>query len=174
MSKPATGVAWGRIVSYALLALVLDEACANAQPPITCTFTSYSVAFGNYDPSQATATDGNGTVGVNCTHDNTGGATTTATVVLSIGAGTYGTFASRQMQISAGAQRLFYNLYIGSPSGQIWGDGSGGYNTSSISITGIAKNSSKTGSFTVFGRIPAQQNISAGNYADNVVISITP
>ncbi len=172
MSKPAPRALSGRIAAYVLLGLVLVGACKGAQATITCQFTTYSVAFGNYDPSQATATDGSGTVGVNCRRNGSGN--TSVTVTLLIGAGLYGTFATREMQINAGTQRLLYNLYRDSLRTVIWGDGTGSYGTGTLTINGITGISSKTGSFTIFGRIPALQNVPAGNYADNIRISITP
>ncbi len=172
MSKFAPKVLCGCRVAPALLAIALAGACANVQAAITCVFTTYSVAFGNYDPSAAGATNGSGTVSVNCTRDNVTGSPN-FTVALAIGAGNWGSFANRQMQISTGSERLLYNLYRDPARTLIWGDGIA-YPTASIPITGIAKNSSKTGSFTIYGRIPALQNVAAGNYADSVLISITP
>lgn len=153
-------------------ALALLGACADAEAGITCTFTTSAMSFGNYDPSSAGVTDGTGSVGVNCAHNNSG-STTSVTVALSIGTGTYGTVAARKMQKSAG-QQLNYNLYRDSARSQVWGTGSGGYSTRTLSITGIAKNASKTGTFTVYGRIPALQNAQDGSYADSVVITISP
>lgn len=159
-----------RFALVAALALVSFSVCADSVAAVTCKFTTSAMSFGNYDPSSAGVTDGTGSVGVNCTNT---GSTATVSVALSVGAGTYGTVASRLMQKSAG-QQLNYNLYRDAARTQIWGTGSGGYSTGSISIASIARNASKTGTFTVYGRIPALQNAQAGTYNDSVVITISP
>ena len=169
-SERARLKAW-RFAPAAALAFALLGACAEAEAGITCQFTTSAMAFGNYDPSTSGASDGNGSVDVNCTHDNSG-STNSVTVTLSINSGSYGTVAARKMQKSAG-QQLNYNLYRDTARSQIWGTG-GSYLTGTISITNITKNHSKTGKFTIYGRIPALQNAQAGTYNDNVSITISP
>ena len=162
--------AW-RFALAAAVALASFGVCADGVAGITCKFTTSAMAFGDYDPSTPGASDGNGSVGVNCTHDSSG-STTSVTVALSIGTGTYGTVAQRKMQKSAG-QQLNYNLYRDAARSQIWGTG-GSYLTGTIRIANIAKNHSGTGKFTIYGRIPALQNAQDGTYKDNVSITISP
>ena len=170
MNSPDARLKALRFALVAVLALVSLSVCADGAAAVTCKFTTSAMSFGNYDPSSAGVTDGTGSVGVNCT--NTGN-TATVSVALSIGPGNFGTVASRLMQKTSG-QQLNYNLYRDSGRAQIWGTGSGGYSTGTISITNIARNASKTGSFTVYGRIPPLQNAQAGTYTDGVVITISP
>lgn len=159
-----------RCAVIAALALAMSGVCSHAMATITCSITSSAMSFGNYDPSGASATDGTGSVVVSCYHNSSG--SNSVNITLAIGAGTYGTFAARKMQKSSG-QQLSYNLYRDSARTQIWGTGSGGYSTVVISTT-ISNNSSKSKTFTVYGRIPAQQNVPAGVYTDSVVITVTP
>ena len=170
MSKPCVHVVCCRIASRVVLALALGGACVKAQATVTCLFTTIPGIFENYDPSVAAPTDFVPSVVVNCTSNNNSGET--ADVVLSVGAGIYGTVANRQMQISGGTQRLLYNLYRDSARAQIWGDVVG-IDTMLTTITGIKK-IGRTVTFTIYGRIPALQNIDAGNYTDSVQIRITP
>jgi spore coat protein U-like protein len=65
--------------------------------------------------------------------------------------------------LSAG-NLLSYNLYLDPTRLTIWGDGSA--TTGTVSGTGI------TGSYTVYGRIPARQNAVVGIYADIVTVTV--
>ena len=119
-----------------------------------CSVAAVGVAFSPYDVFSTLASDITGTVNVSCDKS------TTYTISLSTGAGTY---ASRTMTGSSGA--LIYNLYIDATRLTIWGDGTAGTTT----VGGTAK----TASHTVYGRIPAQQNAVVGAYTDTVIVTLT-
>lgn len=171
MNKPFMDTRRIRRVLAALLTLGLALAGIDAQASIRCTVSSSGMAFGSYDPSDTAPTDSNGSVVVSCA--NSSGSTTSVSAVLKLDAGSYRSFAARRMQ-RGGGQTLDYNLYRDSARSQIWGADSGGYSSGTLSLTGIAKNQSKNGTFTVYGRIPALQNAVAGSYSDNVTITLTP
>jgi spore coat protein U-like protein len=62
-----------------------------------------------------------------------------------------------------GSQRLNYNLYLDTTRAIIWGDGTGN--------TQVYVNSSTPGSLvtvTIYGHIPARQDVSAGVYTSTV------
>lgn len=59
--------------------------------------------------------------------------------------------------------KLHYNLYTNSNRTTIWGDGTSGTSY----LAGLIINIS-----TVFGKIPQLQNLSAGNYNDNITVQI--
>ena len=63
-----------------------------------------------------------------------------------------------------GSEVLQYNLYRNAARTTIWGDGTGG--TSVYSLANPPNNSNVN--LTIYGRIPAQQDVSAGNYSDTV------
>jgi len=48
----------------------------------------------------------------------------------------------------------------------VWGDGTSGTVTLSGVGTGITANT------TVYGRIPARQNVRVGHYVDNIVVTV--
>jgi len=62
---------------------------------------------------------------------------------------------------------LAYNLYLDSTRLTIWGDGTGGTGTFSGMGTG-----SDVGT-TVYGRIPAGQNVAVGTYSDLITVTVT-
>jgi spore coat protein U-like protein len=120
-----------------------------------CTVTTVSVAFGAYDPRAAAATDGVGSVIVSCS-GNPGSSTLSSTT------GQSGTYSARVM--TAGSYSLSYNLYTTSSRTTQWGDGSGG--TAVLSLN-------SAGTYTIYGRIPALQNVGAGTYSDSIVVTLT-
>jgi len=125
-----------------------------------CSITTTPVAFGVYDPVVGNATaplDGTGSVVVTCTK----------------GAGTRidlnngGNFASGSRRMAAGAGNfLTYQLYKDTARTTVWGSGG----SAGQAIAGAPSKAPRT--FTVFGRVPAGQDVSAGSYADTVVATI--
>lgn len=119
-----------------------------------CLINIIDVSFGGYDPFSPTSTDITGSVSMNCDADTS--------VQVSLSAG-FGPFATRQMK--SGPASLFYNLYTDASHLTIWGDGSPG--TSLVSLSGVS------GSHTVYGRIPAGQNVPVGTYGDTITVTLT-
>ena len=94
-----------------------------------------------------------GTINVSCQ------ASTSYSISLSSGSGAY----SARTLLSAG-NLLNYNLYLDPTRLTIWGDGS--------AATGTLSGSGTTGSYTVYGRIPARQNAVVGIYGDIVTVTV--
>lgn len=138
------------------LTLVGIVACMSASPAhaVVCSASSQSVAFGSYDTLNSSALDGVGSISVTCD------ATASFTISLSTGAGTY---SARKMV--SGTDALTYNLYSDSSRLLVWGDGSG----STTTVTAVAA----SGTFTVYGRIPARQNVPAASYSDTITVTVS-
>jgi len=134
----------------ALLALLSLPGLASAE----CSLNVVGLTFGSYDPFSVTDTDITGGVSITCDTD------TSAQVSLSAGSGP---FAARQLK--SGLNALLYNLYADPAHLSIWGDGSPGTNL--VSFSGTA------GSYTVYGRIPAGQNVPVGTYGDTITVTLT-
>jgi spore coat protein U-like protein len=136
-----------------------------------CSFTSTpAMGFGAYDDSSAANTDSSTSLVVNCFRV---GGPADVDVTLQIGpSATSGGNAPRQMAGPAG-NRMNYNLYRDSGRSQVWGQ-SAGVDTGTVTITNISNFGSKSGTFVVYGRIPAQQNVAAGAYSDSVQLTISP
>ena len=141
-------MAWlGRgVAAFALLSAAAPAAAA-------CSASTQAVSFGAYSPLSSTALDGVGTIGVTCD------SALAFTIKLSAGNGTVD-----QRQMVSGASQLGYNLYVDAARLIIWGDG---VNGSTMSATG------PNADLTVYGRIPALQNVVAGAYADTIVVTVT-
>lgn len=139
--------------SLTLIGILLFISASPAQAAI-CSASAQSVAFGSYDSLSSSALDGVGTVSVSCD------SVTTFTISLSAGTGTY---SARKM--TSGLDELSYNLYTDSSRVLVWGDGSG--STSTVTA------SAASGIYTVYGRIPARQNLAAGSFSDTITVTVT-
>jgi spore coat protein U-like protein len=132
------------------LALALLPALAHAE----CFLSVVNVSFGSYDTLSLSDSEITGGIVVNCDMEST------AQVTLSTG---LGSFDARRMQ--SGASLLFYNLFLDPARLTIWGDGSPG--TSLLSINGTG------GTYPVYARVPARQNVPVGEYADTITVTLT-
>jgi spore coat protein U-like protein len=129
-----------------------------------CTISTLPVAFGAYDPivtNASTALTGTGTITTTCT--------TGANPVITLGQGsnaaTGSTDAAPLRQMLSGSNLLSYSL-LRTAGGPVWGN-TPATAPAAIAGTGVAQNA------TVFGSIPAGQNLPAGSYADTVVATVT-
>lgn len=125
-----------------------------AHAATSCSVTTVSVPFGDYDVFTKKATKTTGRVKVKCT--------ATATYTISLSAG-LGTFTSRVM--TSGSKHLDYNLYTDSTRLTIWGDGTSG--TVTVSSTDAGN------TYTVYGEIPGLQNVPVGSYSDTITVTVT-
>ena len=146
-----------------LAALGLALALASTRPAraaAKCTITTASnVAFGTYNVFSAAPLDTTGVVQISCN-----GAARPITVDLSHGNAP--TYSPRYML--KGSEQLNYNLYLDAARTLIWGDGTGG-----TSVYGpVDPPNGVNVNLTVYGRIPAGQDLTAGAYADTIVATI--
>jgi spore coat protein U-like protein len=135
-------------------AWLLSTTGAYAQAP-SCTISVTSVAFGNYNVFTTTPDDSTGTITYRCN-------STAFNISISISDGSSSTFGPRTLR--KGTEVLSYNLYRNAARTTIWGDGTGG---TSVYTQANPPNNTNV-NVTVYGRIPALQDVSAGNYTDTV------
>lgn len=140
------------------------SATATTTFPITatvlnvCTVSALPLAFGNYDPTSATATDGTSTISVLCTLSQA------YTVRLSQGVN--GTAVSaRKLIRTSGTDLLGYALYRDSSRTLNWGI-TDATDTLAATGTGLAQ------THTVYGRVPAGAAVAAGAYTDTVTVTV--
>jgi spore coat protein U-like protein len=144
------------------LALMVLSMAARAQ---SCTVSATPVSFGSYNVFNATPLDATGTIRVSCT----GLVGLLVSYNIKLSAGLSGSYAPRQM--ANGANRLNYNLYTDATRLTVWGDGSAWTsfvsNTITLLLLGVTVN------HTVYGRVPALQNVAVGSYSDNITVTLT-
>jgi spore coat protein U-like protein len=124
-----------------------------------CSITTSAVAFGSYDPVVTHATsplDGTGSVVVTCTKG--------AGTRIDLGVGANASGSTRRM--AGGGDFLTYELYQNTGRTTVWGSGASAGQTIAAAPSRAAR------TFTVFGRIPAGQDVSAASYNDTVVATI--
>jgi spore coat protein U-like protein len=157
-------------VNSRILALLVALAPSLVEAASTCNFTSTpGMAFGAYDDSSATPNDATTSIVVQCFRI---GGPADVTVTLQLGpSATSGTTAPRRM--ASGANRLDYNLYRDAARSQVWGQTTGS-DTASITVIGIPNLGSRTGTFVIYGRVPALQNVPAGAYSDSLQMTVSP
>lgn len=140
----------------------VEAACASLSL-CSCTVTATDVTFGMYNPVAVGNTNINGTIRVQCTLL----VALAGSYTISLSSGTSGVYNPRTLV--NGPFTLSYNLYTTVGHSQIWGDGSGGSSfvtQSFAALLGIDQ------SVSVYGQIPAMQNVPAGNYNDNITVTV--
>lgn len=137
----------------------------NASVSANCTITTSAVAFGAYDPIVTNATNpltGTGTVTVVCTNGSA------VTVTLDQGAnaatGSTDSVPLRQMK-DTGADDLAYFLYSDTGRTVVWG------NTAPTGENDTGNGAQQV--LTVYGSVPAGQNVPAASYSDTVIATVT-
>jgi spore coat protein U-like protein len=151
-----------------LLAAALLAAGQGASAAVTCSVSTVSVAFGVYNPLATAATTSAGSITVSCTSTNNG--TTTVNIRAAYGTGSSGTYAARTMR--SGSSVLSYNLYFDAAYTQVRGDGTGGTTAGSATLS-LGRNQTRSASGTLYGRMPAGQDVAPGTYADAIVVTVT-
>ena len=76
------------------------------------------------------------------------------------------TFDPRRML--KGTEALSYNLYLDAARTKIWGNGTG---VSQV-YTNANPPNNRNVTVTIFGRVPAQQDVSAGAYSNTIIATI--
>lgn len=158
------------ILSLAILSLIITPAAfaatatanlsISASVAAVCTVSTSPVAFGAYDPvvaNAAAALNANGSVTVACTKG------ASATVDLGVG----GNLSGGSRRMAAGANFLNYALYQDAALTTVWGSGMTGGSTKTYNSTSKAPTA-----LTVYGSIPAGQDVAVGSYADTVVATV--
>ena len=142
--------------------IALATAPAQARGNVSCNISSTALAFGQYVPSRSGASDFTATVQVTCMASGEAPVPILATVAL-VGRGVNG-----RRELTDGANRLNYQLFLDPARTIPWGDGSGGSRMQSIS--GVAAGATPFRvTMVVYGRILArQEGALVGSYADQI------
>lgn len=151
--------------AHSALAVTSKSTTFNVSSSVSanCTISAANLSFGAYDPVVANKTaplDVNTTVTVLCTKGSTG-------VTVGLDLGTHAAAGSRFM--SNGTDSLQYELYSDSAGGTVWSNAGAGLVT--WPVFGPIGAGAGT-PHTVFGRIPAGQDVSVGSYADVVTATV--
>jgi spore coat protein U-like protein len=140
-----------------------------AATTVSCTVTAGSIAFGIYNPLTSTSDASSGTLRIDCSGKGTGSAQVTANLTLSAGLST--SYATRKM--FSGVNSLNYNIYWSTAYSQIMGDGTGGSFGGSAGPFTVPAGGTNSATGTMYGLIPALQDVAPGSYLDTIVVTVT-
>jgi spore coat protein U-like protein len=127
-----------------------------------CTIVTAPLPFGNYDPADSTPLDATGAMSLHCSASN-------FTIRIRMnqglqpGPGSGNNNPVRQMSDGLG-NFLGYNIYRNAARTQVWG----GTNPTGVS----PPNGPWPLLIPVYGRIPANQYVQSGSYADTVTVTV--
>lgn len=157
------------LLSLSLLTLSQASLALTATTTFTVTATvigaciinsAANLAFGTYDPTSATPLNGTSNIIVTCTNP------TPYTVGLNAGTSVGATVTTRAMTRTAGGtETLGYALYSDAARTANWG------NTSPTWVSGTGTGVQQT--LTVYGQIPAAQNVPVASYLDTITVTLT-
>jgi spore coat protein U-like protein len=153
-----------------VLALLVLLAPATSTADVACRILSGgTLAFGPYDSLATAPSDTQIDVTVTCERD---GGPRNVTLTLHADQGLHGGSVNARRLAHAGATRdaLNYGLYSDPARSNVLGM-SDGINTLRVSLA-IENKSSASARLTIFGRIPAGQDVTVGNYTDAVQITL--
>jgi spore coat protein U-like protein len=155
-----------------LVAALLLGASHGAQAAAACGFTSSgSTIFAPYDILATTPTDTVATIRVHC--ENVAPGNPNISLTVAIGTGNGSSVNNRRMQHAGGTgDVLNYGLFRDSNRSAVWG-----YTPALDAMTQSVKvqnNRTVDAVFTVYGRIPPQQDVTPGDYTDMVQVTLSP
>jgi spore coat protein U-like protein len=145
---------WLFCLSLMVGALAASERCALAQ---ACSVSTTSVSFGVYDVFSPVPLASTGSLSIRCF-------IAVPTVAVWLGRGGAPTNNPRQM--SSGGNRLNYNLYLDAAHTAVWGDPNPNHLDTGWILFLFPY------SHTIYGLIPADQDVPAGAYTDAVTVTI--
>lgn len=158
------------LLNKELVLLALCLAPGLGMGATSCSLASENLAFGTYDVFGSASLDSSATLVVTC--HRAGGAPNSALDIAIGPSASSGTIASRRLQTAGGVDYLGYNLFRDVTRTAVWG------NTSAVDTLvqtiSVPNNGSAQVSATIFGRIPAGQDVRMGIYLDSVTITVTP
>lgn len=157
-TKPPFGPYSDTIVASVVMSGVTKTVSfpVTANVPPDCTFSAGNLVFGTYSGAQL---DAQSSITLTCTSG------TTWNVGLDAGTFAGATVTTRKMT-GPGTSSMSYSLFRNSGRTLNWGNTVG---TDTLSGTGTGS----AQSVTVYGRVPASQNLPAGSYEDTIIATIT-
>lgn len=164
-------MAWSAGRSLVIAGLVLGTG-PWAWAAATCGFvSSSSTAFGAYDILSTAPTDTVALIQVRCDSIEPGNPNVSLTVA--IGAGYGSSVNNRRMQHTGGSgDVLNYGLFRDPGRSAVWGY-TPGVDAQTLNVK-VQNNRMAEATFTIYGRIPPQQDVTPGDYGDTVQVTLSP
>lgn len=143
-----------------LLTALSAQNAATVSASVTgkCSTSGGTLAFGPYSPLSGSAVDVTGSLTVQCTRG-----TPSVTITLDNGSNSARASGGMSRAMSGGGSYLPYEIYTSSAHTTVWNAS----NSVSYSSTSMAAKS-----ISVYGHIPASEDVSAGSYSDSVTATV--
>ena len=160
-------VALGLVAAPALAGSANNNLTVQSTVIANCTVSAATLNFGNYDPLVANAAanlDVSQVLSIRCTKG-----TAATSIDMDSGLNFSGT---RRMRIGATANYLGYEIYKDGGRTLLWGTGAV---NGVVPDASASKNSDLTvggAALSAYGRVPQNQDVAVGSYADTVKITI--
>jgi spore coat protein U-like protein len=154
------------LLATGLVGILLVLAPVESHALASCTVSTTGADFGSYNVFSSLPNDTTANVRVSCTL--LGVISLFVLYSISLSAGGAGQYLPRSMTM--GSHQLNYNLYSDSARTTIWGDGSSG--TVTVSDGYLLGLGTTVNDYTVYGRVPALQNVYSGYYSDSLVVTV--
>lgn len=128
----------------------------------SCSFTDVAgVSFGVYNVFNPSPLDSTGSITFLCSGVGAGDS-----IVIELSAG--GAASALQRRMTHLGSVLYYNLYLDAGFNAVWGNGAAG----TARYGPVTPPSGIDQTLTIFGRIPARQNVQTGTYNDTIIATI--
>jgi spore coat protein U-like protein len=138
--------------------MALNGILLTAFPALSqCSVSVVSVKFGVYDVFNNIPTTSTGSITYDCSSANP----LPSSITIELSSGNSSSYNPRKLQSINDS--LNYNLYLDAAGQSIWGNGINSQQYISSHLTGTA---------TIYGIIPARQNVSVGTYIDSMTATI--
>jgi spore coat protein U-like protein len=126
----------------------------------SCAFNSaVGVSFGAYNVFDPSPIDSTGSITYTCV-------SLLAPITIDLSKGVGSGYSPRRMH--KGGDNLSYNLYLDASRVTVWGNGTGG----SSRYGPVTPPLGSPVTVTIYGRMPARQNVRAGSYTDTITATI--
>ena len=141
--------------AFVLIILFLQSQVSGAD----CSVNAVGVVFSQYSAlDRGPNNSGVGSITVVCNGEG-------ITPTVSLSSNNNSSTTSRSMRNLVGSDKLSYNLYVNAARSIVWGDGKGQGSTVSVQSNSVAI-------LSVYGQIPALQDVSVGSYTDNLIVTV--
>lgn len=157
-------------MNKALLLLLVALAPLGVHAVTTCRIVSDgSLAFGSYEYFAPLPNDSLANITVTCTRV---GGPQRLPILMRVDQGLHGASVSSRRMLHTGGRGdlLPYNLFRDAGRSNVWGT-SDNVNTVSQEVA-IPNNGTASTTYTIYGRIPIQQDVSPGTYRDSVRVTV--
>ena len=149
----------------AVILLILLLGMATAARAQSCTVSATPISFPAYNAVSGLASDAGSVVTTTCT----GLVYIGVTYEVRLDAGQSGNILGRRMRHSTASSELGYQIYLNAAHTTVWGDGVQGSSFTGTMLLGVL---TRIETRTVYGRIPASQQVTSGTYSDAPVMTV--